>query len=327
MNLTQLKQILIYITSILIYLTGNSIIADTMIVENGDALTGELIGLSGKVVTFKTDYAGTLYISQRKVESLATEATFTIIYVDGSREARALSRTLDVEKLDIVRTAVTSPLVINSSWKSQLTISLAGTSGNNQSQNLSMFGESALLRPKSEQMLNVAQTRERTDQLTTTNLLDMKYNFRWLRENQWYNTMSVDYSYDPLKDITWRSVLGFGGGIKFIEHSLTDLSVDVAVSGVYQSLDKLEEISPALRVASVFHKKLFGGRIELLQQNRLLWITEANGGVIDGLFGLRFLLSNSLNLDFRSNVKYETDPAENSKNTDMNYSIGIGVSF
>ena len=101
----------------------------------------------------------------------------------------------------------------------------------------------------------------------------------------------------------------------------------MAVSGVYQSLDKLEEISPALRVASVFHKKLFGGRIELLQQNRLLWITEANGGVIDGLFGLRFLLSNSLNLDFRSNVKYETDPAENSKNTDMNYSIGIGVSF
>lgn len=327
MRLNRLKFILINITSILIYLVGNNVSADTLSVENGDILSGELIGLSGRVVTFKTDYAGTLYINQRKVDSLVTEADYTIIYVDGSKETRALSKSLDVKRFDVVRTASTSSLVINTAWKNQLTISIAGTSGNNESQNFSMFGESSLLRSKSEQLLSVSQTRESTDAQTTTNLLDVKYNFRWLRERQWYNTLSIDYSYDPLKDISWRSVLGFGGGKKFIEHSLSELSIDIAFSAVYQSLEELEEVSPALRVASAYNKKMFGGRVELLQQNRLLWITETSAGVVDGVFGLRFLLSNSLNLDMRSNVKYETEPVENSKHTDLTYSIGVGVSF
>lgn len=302
-------------------------IADTMTIDNGDVLSGDFVGLSGNVVTFKTDYAGTLYIDQTKVESVVTAAEFTIIYVDGSKETRTLSSDLDLEQLDIVRSRTTSVLVINTAWKSQITISLAGTSGNNESQNFSMFGESSLLRSKSEQLLHVSQTRESTDTLTTTDLLDVKYNFRRLRKSKWYHTVSMDYSYDPLNEISWRSVLGFGGGKKFIEHSLTDLSMDVALSAVYQSLDEFEEVSPALRVASIFHKKMFGGRVQLLQQNRFLWITETNSGVIDGMFGLRFLFSNALNLDIRSNVKYETDPIENSKNTDVTYSVGIGVSF
>ncbi len=258
---------------------------------------------------------------------MVTEADYTIIYLDGSKETRALTSNLDVEQVDIIRRGTTSVLVINTAWKSQLTISLAGTSGNNESQNFSMFGESSLLRSKSEQLLNVSQTRESTDTQTTTDLLDVKYNFRWLRASKWYNTVSVDYSYDPLNEISWRSVLGIGSGKKFIDHSLTDISMDVAVSAVYQSFDDFEEISPALRVAATYRKKMFGGRVELLQQNRLLWITETNGGVIDGLLGLRFLLSNAFNLDLRSNVKYETEPAENSKNTDLTYSVGIGVSF
>lgn len=327
MLLNTLKSLLITIISIFIYLTGNTVIGDTLTIDNGDVLSGELVGVSGKVVTFRTDYAGTLYINQKKVDSLVTETDFTIIYVDGSKETRALSSNIDVAQLDIVRRVKTSVLEINTAWKSQLTISLAGTSGNNESQNFSMFSESSLLRSKSEQLLNVSQTRESTDTLTTIDLLDVKYNFRWLRESRWYNTVSVDYSYDPLNEISWRAVLGFGGGKKFIDHSLTDLSMDVAVSAVYQSLDEFEEISPALRVASIYRKKMFGGRVELLQQNRLLWITETNSGVIDGIFGLRFLLSNTLNLDLRSNVKYQTDPAENSKNTNLTYSVGIGVSF
>ena len=327
MLLNTLKSLLITIISIFIYLTGNTVIGDTLTIDNGDVLSGELIGVSGKVVTFRTDYAGTLYINQKKVDSLVSETDFTIIYDDGSKETRALSSNVDVAQLDIVRRVKTSVLEINTAWKSQLTISLAGTSGNNESQNFSMFSESSLLRSKSEQLLNVSQTRESTNTLTTIDLLDVKYNFRWLRESRWYNTVSVDYSYDPLNEISWRAVIGFGGGKKFIDHSLTDLSMDVAVSAVYQSLDEFEEISPALRVASIYRKKMFGGRVELLQQNRLLWITETNSGVIDGIFGLRFLLSNTLNLDLRSNVKYQTDPAENSKNTNLTYSVGIGVSF
>ncbi|MXZ54883.1 MAG: DUF481 domain-containing protein [Gammaproteobacteria bacterium] len=327
MLLKSLKYLLINVISIFVYLSGNNVIGDTLRINNGDVLSGELVGVSGNVVTFETDYAGTLYISQKKVDSVVTEADFTIVYVDGSKEIKALSSDLDIEQLDVVRRGTTSVLVINTAWKSQLTISLAGTSGNNESRNFSMFSESSLLRSKSEQLLNVSQTRESTDAITTTDLLDVKYNFRWLRSSKWYTSVSVDYSYDPLNEIAWTTVLGIGGGKKFIEHSLSDLSMDVAVSAVYQSLDEFEEVSPALRVASVYRKKMFGGRVELIQQNRLLWITEKNSGVIDGLFGLRFLLSNALNLDFRNNVKYETDPAKNSKNTNLTYSVGIGVSF
>ena len=321
------QTLLITIISILFYLIGNNVIADTLFVKNGDTLSGKLVGLSGSVVTFKTEYAGTLFVKVDRVESLATEAVFTIIYSDGSQQTNALTSEVDIEKIDIIRSADTTPLIFNSDWKRQLTISLDGTNGNNQSQNFSMYGESSLLRSKTEHVLNVAQTWERTDEITTTNVLDVKYNFRWLRESRWYNTMNVDYSYDPSKDITWRSVLGFGGGKKFIDHSLTDLSIDLATSVVYQSLDDIEEVLPALRIASTYHKKLFGGRVQFLQQNRLLWITEASKGVYDGVFGVRLLLSNSLNLDFRSNLKYETDPAENIQNADLTYSFGIGSSF
>lgn len=321
------RVILIFVINILIYIYGINAIGDTIILKNGDSLNGKLISLSGKVVTFKTDYAGTLFIKQKKVKNVATESDFTIIYSDGSEEVRHLTKELEIDKIEIIRSSTSSLIVLTSAWNSQLTVALAGTAGNNQSQNFSMFGESSLLRTKSEQLINFAQTRESTDQLRTTDLIDLKYNYRWLRENRWYSNLNIDYSYEPMNDVAWRAVLGFGGGKKFIEHSLTDLSLDIAVSAVYQSLENLEEVLPAVRVASVFRKKLFGGRIELLQQNRILWISETGSGVMDGLFGLRIVLSNSLNLDFRANVKHETEPVESAKKNDLNYSVGIGVSF
>jgi len=63
-------------------LTCISAHADQVILKNGDTITGKVVSKSGKVLTFKTDYAGTLKITWDKVSTLATDQPVAALLKD-----------------------------------------------------------------------------------------------------------------------------------------------------------------------------------------------------------------------------------------------------
>src|SRR3984885_16381664 len=72
--------------------------ADTVILKNGDHLTGTIVKSDGKVLTLKTDYAGDLNIDWTKVQELTTEKPLYIVTPD----KQVVSGTVTTQGADLI---------------------------------------------------------------------------------------------------------------------------------------------------------------------------------------------------------------------------------
>lgn len=302
-------------------------VADEVVLQNEDRVSGELRGISANTVTIQTEYAGLLFLRQENVSFIVTQQPFVVVMKDGEEKTIAFDESLDVSAVVQARTSNNVLSHLSTSWSKQITFSLAGTKGNSQTQNYTIFGQSRLVRPKNEHLVSIAYLREHVADETRKDTLDAKYGIRWIRGGKWFNTANADYFRDPLKEVTWRAVVGLGGGAKLVDHSQERFSFDVAASGVYETLENLREVSPAVRIGTDYQKWLFGGRVEAYQNNRLLWITQKSNGVIDSANGIRLAISAQFNFDLRATVQYETEPAADVRSADFTYSFGVGVIF
>ncbi len=323
MNLTTLKTVF----SLLCVALVGLVLGDTIELGNGDRLTGTLQGVGGGLVSLETEYAGLIFIKQDQVAGIKTEDKVRVTFTDGKVSEIKLTEEINVSELVSVTAPGEGLSNFVASWKKRLTVSIDGSSGTSDTQNYSTFGESVLTRGKSEQILSLALIRENTESVTTKNTFDAKYNMRWLHTKDWYTTASLDYFQDSLRDIDGRSVFGLGGGRKLIDYSLTSLSVDLSASGVYEEVEAINELLAAIRFGSNYEKKLYAGKIEMFQSNRLLWLIEDNRWTLDGTVGLRFLFTKRLNIDFRSNVQFDGGGSVQPSATDITYSLGISTPF
>ena len=62
-----------------------SALADEIVLENGDRMTGTIIGKEGDALRMDTSYAGTVEIKWLQVKQITTEKTVRIILEDDSR--------------------------------------------------------------------------------------------------------------------------------------------------------------------------------------------------------------------------------------------------
>lgn len=301
--------------------------SDEVVFKNGDRISGDLQSVAGATVTIKTSYAGIVFLNKGEVEHIVTDAPFVVVSKQEGEKIIKLDKTIAVADLVQVRASNGVVAQIASSWAKQVTFSIAGTHGNSKTQNYSVHGQSRLVRSHGEHLLRIDYLREQVLDETRKNTLDVKYGIRWNRGNKWFNTANMDYFRDPLKEVSWRVLVGLGGGAKLFDQPHQHLSFEVAASGVYETLESLSELSPAWRVGSDYRKWLYGGRVEAYQNNRLLWITQSANGVLDSSSGIRLALSAQFNFDLRATIQYETHPAEGVRNTDLTYSVGIGVVF
>ena len=69
----------------LLWSAGTTLRADTVLLENGDRLTGEVQKLAEKKLAFKTTYAGTVQIDWNEVEQLSTKEPFDVEMETGMR--------------------------------------------------------------------------------------------------------------------------------------------------------------------------------------------------------------------------------------------------
>lgn len=306
---------------------SSSFAADVVEMKNGDRISGQLIGVSNKRISIGTSYAGILLVKQDEVASIESESEFTRIARDGSRIQGKLTSDLNVEQLMIVRKDHQLDLGNVRDWTKRIDLSAHSSAGNADVRSYVVRGESKLTRPKTEQNFTVLFEQEVTDNQINKDKLDAKYSLRLLRENGWFGTTNLDYLEDTPKEVKNRTVLGIGGGRKIWDHSQGSLAMEAAASGVYESRTRDSITSPAVRIGAEYKKVFFGGRVEAFHTDRFLWIADDSKGVIDSSNGVRLNLSGQLNLSFRTDVSYETQPQIDVSTTDVTYEFGMGMYF
>ncbi len=314
---------------------------DTVVVENGDVLTGKVDSIAGGRLVLSTTYAGNVVIDMAAIRQLETEGSYNLRL----RDKRLVGRLSVVEGMPVVATKMAnipyeiidlrvvsqSNLAVSSlasEWNSRVDLALALSSGNSTAESFNTLIESDFKQDKTAHKITLLVNTEDSEGLKTKDQLDFDYGFKLFLSDQWFSAANAEYFSDPIKDVDQRISLGMGAGYQFVDNSFGALSTELGLSAVQEELDGDDEVSPAIRWGLDYNRYFFAKRVELFHRQTLLIIPEDDRGqVLSSSSGLRFALNHRIDTAFRVDLNYETDPTEGNEKTDTTYTLGLGIRF
>lgn len=314
-------------------LTGNSY-ADTIMLDNGDRISGTVDNIGGGNVTITTPYAGAVTIAMANVTNIETEGTYDITLASGTTipEAqlvndgvRAAGSVTPASLADIA--ALAPPPDDSPIWTSRVDALATLSNGNADTQTLSLIGDSLYSHGKNEHHVSAYWGDEEADGETTKEQLEIDYGYRRYLRDDWFLSGNVEYFKDGLKQVDSRWTVGVGVGKLFWDNATGRFSVELGVSQVFEDLAGESENNPALRWA-LNYNRFITPRTEFYHTQEILKILDSDRGeVYDTSTGFRLALTDALSISLRADLRHETDPPEGAHNSDITYGVGVGYTF
>jgi|TARA_B110000977_G_scaffold186267_1_gene251994 putative salt-induced outer membrane protein YdiY len=314
---------------------------DTVVVENGDVLTGKVDSIAGGRLVLSTTYAGNVVIDMAAIRQLETEGSYNLRL----RDKRLVGRLSVVEGMPVVATKMAnipyeiidlrvvsqSNLAVSSlasEWNSRVDLALALSSGNSTAESFNTLIESDFKQDKTAHKITLLVNTEDSEGLKTKDQLDFDYGFKLFLSDQWFSAANAEYFSDPIKDVDQRISVGIGAGYQFVDNSFGALSTELGLSAVQEQLDGDDEVNPAIRWGVDYNRYFLAKSIELFHRQSLLIIPDDDRGqVLSSSTGVRFALNHRIDTAFRVDLNYETDPIPGNEKADTTYTLGLGVRF
>ena len=223
------RYFLLLLCSIII---SRGVLGDTVVVENGDVLTGEVDSIAGGRLVLSTAYAGDVVIDMAAVREIETEENYTLRFQD----KRVVGRLASVEGTPVAITAnanipfaiedlvlaTQSKLALTSvvrEWNSRVDLALALSSGNSTAESYNTLIESDYNRDRTAHQITLLVNTEDSEGFKTKDQLDLDYGFKLFLSDQWFSSANAEYFSDPIKDVDQRISLGVGAGYQFVDNS------------------------------------------------------------------------------------------------------------
>lgn len=316
-------------------------LADTLIMKNGDRITGRLNSISGGKAVFETQYAGRILVSLEQVSSMMTADAYTVRLNDQSlsgaftsvSEGQALLTRDGSERLALsdIRSAAQTRIQFTPfslDWGVRLDLALSLADGNSSTEASNVLLEADFQDELNAHLLTVLLAREEGEGLLTKDQLDVDYGYRRFIFQRWYGAANAEYFQDTLKDIDLRITLGAGIGIQVVDNSLENLATDLSLSAVQEDIGGDSSTKPALRWGLDYQRFLFAKTVELFHRQSILQLfSDENGQVFSSSTGIRYAFSERIDTNFRIDLAYESDPPPGNEKTDTTYSLGVGLKF
>ncbi len=313
--------------------------ADQITLLNGDRLTGTVSSIAGGRLLFATEHLGELDIAMDQVATVEQLEPLVVSTVTGD-ELKARLSVADGQQalvsdagsrpvlLADLTSAVPEPSEVPWTWTNTVDFGWVVSTGNSETESRSLHYDSSLVSGRQEHRLFAYVNQDEADDVTTRDTLDAGYDFRWYFRDQWYALATLGYFKDELKEIDRRITVGAGVGHQFWDNAISSLSTELGISQVFESLAGDSESNPAVRWAVDFNRWIRPDAIDFFYGQEVLKILDSDRGEIyKANTGIRFFLSERWNANARLDVIHETDPPEGRDNTDLVYSVGIGLVF
>ena len=302
--------------------------ADVLVMQNGDRLTGQLVGMIGERFTFETEYAGSLVVDRNAVAHVETDEEFEIVDATGGRRMAALTEALPLEPVAVIQRNRLRALSLVDAWQTHVDLSAAAATGSRDARDFRVLAESVLRRGRMEHQLRLDLLEEEVDGVTTGDVLYVDYGLKVSTGPAWYLAGNAQYYQDRLKGIGQRVALGGSLGRRLRDTSFERWSVELGVSQVFEERGGHDSTGPAARWGFDYVRFLRGTRLEVFHNHGVLVRAESERGMsIDASTGVRYHLGDWWNANARVDVRHETKPPEESAGSDVTYAVGLGVRF
>lgn len=318
-------------------------VADSVILDNGDRLSGKVIGLEGGSLVFETAYAGQLKLPWGRVRHVESDDNVRVRLSDGSllngRLLPAPEGKVRVKVSELVETAPVpmDQVIAFNPPQDRHKVKLSGRAnlgggyvrGNTDEDNMHLDAEMVARTPTNRFTVGAEfNEASKSGNNTTSNWRGtMKYD-HFLAEKT-YLYVSGLFEHDAQADLNLRTSLGFGGGRQFFEGPRRNLSLEGGLSFVSEDYEIAPDNSfPSLRVALKYDQLFWEDRLKFFHASDVLMSTEdANDWLLKTRTGVRVPVAKSLNLSTQVNVDYDNLPAAGKDELDTALIFSVGYGF
>ena len=317
----------VFVVAICSALVSFSSVADVIKFKNGDILSGTLTGISGGNVTFKTDYVSRLLIPQELIDEISTENKFEIKY-DSKELTQPIDNSIAIDQIVSARQHVFNGFNPSVGWRNRLETGFLVSTGNSDLENYHLSGEAKNVVNNRETIVKGMLARETVGTNTVKNQIEAGVNTKLYYQDRWFGSANLDSYRDPLKNVDMRLSASLGIGHRFWEHTHSALVAELGVSRVFEEIKlEMDDQQYGVRWHVDYRQTLLGGRVEAFHSQTGLGLPTNDEFVVTSSNGLRYLLSDRFDVNFRTELQHESDPAEGKQQTDISYIAGLGLSF
>jgi putative salt-induced outer membrane protein YdiY len=255
-------------TVALLLICSGQLLADEILLENGDRLTGTVLNLEGGKLTLKTDYAGEIQIPVEKIKKLTTENPVEV-HLGTGEVIKGKVKTVEEGKLEVEpspdRTAATIELNKVASinpppvkWHGSLNLGGSSQTGNTTRDSASVAA-AAMRRTEDDRfslefLYNYASDNGTTSARNTYGGLKYDYFFT----KKFYGYLATDFLNDSFQDLQLRTTVGPGVGYEIWDDPIKALGLEGGFAYVWeQHTSNPNQDYATARLAANFRYQIF----------------------------------------------------------------------
>lgn len=306
--------------------------ADTVVLENGDRLSGTIVSMEATSLWFDTAYAGKLKLPWALVRQIESDQPVRVRLADGTElDGQLQSGGEGQLRIRIGSLAETAPLGLDrvsainpprnpdkTVVKGRVSIGGSLTSGNTDSKTLHLAGEVVARNPGQRVTLGAELNEASQSGVDTASnwRLGMKYD-HFLKEKT-YLYANTRFDHDGQADLDLRSTLGVGVGRQIVDRDDLKLSIEGGVSLVSENYGSApDERFPGARLALNYEQAFWDGRFTLFHGGDVLMSLESPQDYLyQSRTGIRLPIGKQLSLGTQVNFDYDAVPAAGKQTTD-----------
>jgi hypothetical protein len=313
--------------------------ADTVWLNNGDRLSGEIVLLDGGKLALKTKYAGQVLIAWEDIDTLRSEKPLLMrrqgldsehsnqLEAAGKGMVRVVSdNTQTVPLSSIKRLIPPRPVLQDRFWEGNLDAKLDMKRDDNDTDEWKLKSNTRVEHGRWRHVLAGELERKIKNDAKTADNWQLEYDLDRFITDHWFWRVGAEQDEDEFAFFTRQRSLGTGPGYRFWDNELGRLDVIGQFNRLQLEASDAERSFNTYSLALDYKRLLWGTRLEFYSTAELqLPAIEEIDYVLDSEIGLRYRLTDWARLS----LLYELDQARalGQTSSERRYLLGVGVGW
>ncbi len=313
--------------------------ADTVWLDNGDRLSGEIVLLDGGKLALKTKYAGQVLIDWKDIDTLSSDNPLLLrrqgfdselsktLAAAGAGMVRVEGERSQVLPLaEITRLVPPRPLLEDRVWEGNLDAKLDMERNDSKVDEWKLKGNTRVEHGRWRHVLSGELEHETKNGEKVDDNWELEYDLDRFFTEHWFWRVGGEHREDEFESIERQRILGTGPGYRFWDDELGRFDLIAQFNRVRLESDIVDLAFDTTSLELDYKRLLWGTRLEFYANAELqMPHIDAIDYVLDSEFGLRY----RLNQWARLSLLYELDQLRGQGQTisDRHYLIGVGVGW
>ena len=313
--------------------------ADTVWLDNGDRLSGEIVLLDGGKLALKTKYAGQVLIDWKDIDTLSSDKPLLLrrqgfdselsktLAAAGAGMVRVEGERSQVLPLaEITRLVPPRPLLEDRVWEGNLDAKLDMERNDSKVDEWKLKGNTRVEHGRWRHVLSGELEHETKNGEKVDDNWELEYDLDRFFTEHWFWRVGGEQREDEFESIERQRILGTGPGYRFWDDELGRFDLIAQFNRVRLESDIVDLAFDTTSLELDYKRLLWGTRLEFYANAELqMPHIAAIDYVFDSEFGLRY----RLNQWARLSLLYELDQLRGQGQTisDRHYLIGVGVGW